>query len=315
MPRTSLFLLALWPLAAAYAGAEPRPVPRLQAVPQPYHQISFQRDGREITRLHLGPELRRPFLFPILGPSGRALTRMGHPQDPEGHSHHNSVWIAHHDVQGVDFWADRAKGRIVHQRIESIGDHGDTSWVITHNLWLDEAHQRPLLMERRRTQVQLLEKDEWLLILDLTITAPHQVILGKTPYGLIGVRMAKTIGVRDGGGTIRNSQGQVNEKAVVWQRARWVDYSGPVADNVVEGITLLDHPDNPNHPAHFIVRDDGWMGACLTFAGLRNVSPEKLLHMRYGLYVHTGRPSQEQLDGRWTDFVRMRLVDAPTRKK
>ena len=53
---------------------------------------------------------------------------------------------------------------------------------------------------------------QWLLVLDLTFAAPKEpVTLGKTNFGLIGVRMAKTIGVHDGGGTIRNSEGGVNE--------------------------------------------------------------------------------------------------------
>lgn len=309
------YALALWFIVGTGAAADTKTVPRLQAVPQPYHQLSFQRDGQEIARFHFGPELRRPFLFPIIGPSGRTLTRMGHPHDPEGHSHHNSVWIAHHDVQGLSFWGDKTKGHILHQRIEKIGDHGDASWVITHNTWLDQTSNKPLLLERRRTQVQLLDKNEWLLILDLTFDAKQEITIGKTPFGPIGVRMTKTIGVRDGGGTIRNSQGQANEKEAFWKRAKWVDYSGPVADKVVEGITLFDHPDNPGHPGYSHVRDDGWMGACLTFEGPLVVTPKRPLHVRYGLYVHSGMPSQENLDARWTDFSRMKLVEPAAKKK
>ena len=107
------------------ATAEPRPVPRAQVVPQPYDQVSFQRDGHEIARYHFGHDLRRPFVFPLIGPSGRSLTRMGHPHDPETHSHHNSVWVAHNDVDGVSFWDDRAKGRIVQQRVELLEDGFD----------------------------------------------------------------------------------------------------------------------------------------------------------------------------------------------
>jgi hypothetical protein len=291
------------------------PVPRVQAVPQPYHQMSFQRDGLEIGRMHFGPDLRRPFLFPIIGPSGRSLTRMGHPHDPEGHSHHNSVWISHNDVNGVTFWGDKGKGRVVHQRIEKIGDEGDVSWIITHNIWLDEAARKPLLFERRRTQVQLLDKNEWLLILDLQFTAKEEVTFGKTPFGPIGVRMAKTIGVHDGGGTIRNSNGQTNEKEVFWKRAKWVDYSGAIADKSIEGITLFDHPDNPNHPSYFHVRDDGWMGAALTFDGPLKITPAQPLRVRYGLYVHAGAPSRDELDLRWTEFTRIKLIDPTAKKK
>src|SRR5437868_1999873 len=93
-----------------------KPVPQLEVVPQPYEQISFQREGVEIARYHFGAGLRRPFVFPVVGPAGLSLTRMGHPHDPESHSHHNSVWISHNSVNGVSFWDDRGKGKIVHQR-------------------------------------------------------------------------------------------------------------------------------------------------------------------------------------------------------
>lgn len=45
-----------------------KPVPHVQAVPQPYGQVSFERDGQEIARFHFGPGLNRPFVFPIIGP-------------------------------------------------------------------------------------------------------------------------------------------------------------------------------------------------------------------------------------------------------
>ncbi len=55
----------------------------MQAVPQPHHEVSFQREGTEIARYFFGAENERPFVFPIIGPSGRSLTRMGHPRDSE----------------------------------------------------------------------------------------------------------------------------------------------------------------------------------------------------------------------------------------
>ena len=61
-----------------------------------------------------------------------------------------------------------------------------------------------LLLETRKVTVQLLEKSEWLMIIDIQLKAEGSAVtLGKTPFGMIGVRMAKTIGVNDGGGRIR----------------------------------------------------------------------------------------------------------------
>ena len=53
----------------------------------------------------------------------------------------------------------------------ALHDDGDSSHVLSHNVWLDEAAKKPLLFERRRTQVELRDNREWLLILDVQLTA------------------------------------------------------------------------------------------------------------------------------------------------
>ena len=55
---------------APTAWSEPEPVPRMQVVPQPGHQVSLQREGQEIARYHFGADFNRPFVFPLIGPSG-----------------------------------------------------------------------------------------------------------------------------------------------------------------------------------------------------------------------------------------------------
>jgi hypothetical protein len=289
----------------AQEASTPKPVPRLQVIPMPYNQASFQRDGVEIARYHFGPELNRPFMFPVIGPSGQSLTRMGHPHDPHSHSHHNSVWISHNDVNGVDFWSDGGKGKIRHKRIIKFEDMGENSLAITENEWVT-TEGKVLLSEIRQVTVCLMEDSEWLLIIDMELRAADKAItLGKTPFGLIGVRMAKTIGVNDGGGTIRNSQGGVNEKEIFWKRAKWVDYCGPITNERIEGVTLFDHPDNPNFPTYFHVRNDGWMGASLTFDGSRTIEPGKPLRLRYGLYVHSDMKPKDAIEAKWAQFSRI----------
>src|SRR5207244_2954869 len=117
--------------------AQEKAFPAAQAIPEPYDQVSLKHQGKELARLHCGPGLRRPFVYPLIGPSGAVLTRMGHPHDPVGHSHHNSMWIAHNDVNGVNFWADRGKdiGRIVCQRLEKLED-GEEAAATVVNHWI-----------------------------------------------------------------------------------------------------------------------------------------------------------------------------------
>lgn len=306
IPLLVLLLVSAAGLSAAEPDPSPlpdaKPVPAVQVLPLPYDQASFQSRGRELTRYHFGGSLRRPFLYPLSGPAGISLTRMGHPHDPVGHSHHNSVWISHHDVDGIDFWSDRS-GRIVHQRIEQFSDGPDSAWMLVLNAWQDPEGKARML-ERRRMEVKPLEGDDFLIYLDLQLEAPSQesVTLGPTPFGLIGVRMAKTIGVHDGGGQILNSDGQVNEEAVFRKPARWVDYSGPLTGELRGGITLMDHPQNPGHPTPFHVRNDGWMGASLTLNGPMAIEAGKPLRLSYGLWLHAEVPNVEQAGEQWKAF-------------
>lgn len=280
-----------------------RPVPAMQVLPLPNSQASFQHEGRELTRYHFGPEMVRPFCYPIQGPADRSLTRMGHPHDPLGHKHHYSVWVSHHDVGGADFWGNPPGNRIVHQRIEQYGDGEESAWLLARNAWTT-AEGEVVMLERRRIEVGPTCDEGWLMLIDLVFDAPPSgpVTLGATPFGMLGVRMAKTIGVHDGGGRILNSEGQRDEEEVFRKPARWVDYSGLVTNDLAGGITLMDHPTNPTHPAKFHVRNDGWMGACLTIDGPMTVERGKPIRLRYGLWAHAGVADSERIEPVWRKF-------------
>lgn len=340
MTRMShLFACLLTPLLGTIAIAqEPipfaKPVPRVQVLPLPRDEASMLIDGKEITRYYFDRKQERPFLYPIVGPAGRSLTRMGHPRDPVGHSHHNSVWISHNDVDGVDFWSDRRHGVIEHQRVARYEDSDDAASILAINHWKvtgtgkdkdGKPHApRTLLFERRLITLQPLAHGESLIVIDLQYHAAGKepVTFNESAFGLIGVRMAKSIGIADGGGTIRNSQGNIDEQGdngCFRKPAKWCDYSGRIVnappgaapDTGVEGITLLDHPSNISHPTPFHVRSDGWMGACLSFKGAVKIEPDKPLRLRYGLYVHRGAPKTEEMEERWKAFAKSEIKELP----
>jgi hypothetical protein len=308
----SVLLLAL-PAFAQVELPAAKPVPRMQVLPLPGDQASVECDGREIARYYFTKDLYRPFVYPLIGPSGKSLTRMGHPRDPNGHSHHNSFFVSHHVVNGVGFWNDSksSEGRIVHQRVLRYEDTDAEALIEVLNHWVDGAGRGKTLLEERRTmRFRPQERGQWLLVLDLVFAAPKEAVtLGKTNFGFLGVRMAKTIGVNDGGGMIRNSEGAVNEPQVHEKPARWVDYSGNMPDSKREGITLLDHPRNPNHPTVFHVRNDGWMGAAFNFAAPHIIKPGEPLQLRYALGIHDGVPTAATIDEQFAAFAKLGDVD------
>lgn len=287
----------------------------LQAIPLPESKTTFQLDGRELTTLHYSESNNRIFFYPIKTSRGLSLTRMGHPHDPWGHSHHNSVWFSHADVDGVDFWGDRPKnpGRIVLDYIPGDAYEESSQYaalkMVVH--WRSDGGRRLHLVETRRVEIRPLDGDRsWLLLIESQFSAPKEVKtrLGPTPFGLAAVRMTKSIGVHDGGGRIMNSEGQINEKQIFRKPARWCDYTGRL-DNSPEGfagIALMNHPSNPVHPAPFHVRDDGWMGACLNFEKEIIVEEDSPLFVQYGYWIHDGIVNREAIEARWAEFSQRR---------
>ena len=295
----TLLCCALIPLTLA-AGPRPRSFDGVQAVPLAGAQIAFEVGGEERARYHFGRDLLKPFVFPLIGPAGRRLTRLGHPHDPEGHSHHRSLWIGHRDVNGVNFWEDR-DGRIVHQRVVSFEDGADAASLCVELAWRD-GQGKTLLNERRTMALRALENGESYFDITLKLSAADEpVTFGKAPFGFLGVRVAKSMGVNDGGGRVLNSEGGQNESGTHWKQARWVDTAGPVSKTAVNGLALFDHPDNPNHVTVFHVRDDGWMGASFSYDAPVTLTADKALELRYRLYAH-GDVQASVIEEHWQRF-------------
>lgn len=295
------FVLCVLP-AVVLSGAD-IPFAHVQAVPLPYHQVALEIDGIEAARYHYGPDVPKPFVFPLVGPAGRRVTRLTHPHDPVGHGHHLSVWVGHQDVNGTNFWEWNPDVRIVHQRIEEYTDGPTRASVIASNVWRD-AEGKAVLNERRTTALVALENNERYLDTTLEITpASEEVVFGKSPFGLFAVRVAKTMSVHDGGGTLRNADGAVGEKDMFWKHARWIDYTGRVTADEENGIAFFDHPANLNFPTGWHVRRDGWMGASFTLDGPYELLEGDRLVLRYRLYVHDSKATPERIENHWKRFA------------
>ena len=289
-------LLVTFVLAGDASAEEPFAIKRCEVLPLPADQVSLQIDGVEKTRWHFGAEYPRPFFYPFVGPSGTSLTRMGHP-GAENHDHHRSVWLAHHDVAGVDFWSDNTEARVRQKFWYCYRDGNDEAIMASVSGWYDGAGKE--LMEQDLVAALIpLAGGEHALEIQLTMRPPagvEAVELGKTNFGFLAVRMAKTISIHFGDGRLTDSEARQGEKEIFAKQARWVDYSGPVSvgrgpdrKTAVEGITYFDHPKNPRYPTHWHVREDGWMGASFCMQEGHQLTAESPLKLRYLLQAHHG---------------------------
>ena len=277
-------------------------IPRCQVLPLPDDVASFQVDGLERTQWHFDDKYFRPFFFPFNGPSSSSLTRMGHPGAPN-HDHHLSVWFAHVSVNGFNFWSNTTKARIRQKNWLSYEDGDEEAVMATSVGWYDDE-RRELMSQELVAALRPIKNGEHYLEVQSTFRPKlEKITLGKTNFGFLAVRVAKTLAVYWGGGELSNSEGQKGEKMIFGQSARWVDYSGPVAVGTgpdrkatIEGITYHDHPSNPGYPAHWHVREDGWMGASFCMLEPFEIRREKPLILRYLLHAHSGEVSAVRSD-------------------
>jgi hypothetical protein len=76
--------------------------------------------------------------------------------------------------------------------------------------------------------------------------------------------------------------------------ARWVDFSGSIADGKFAGVAVFDHPDNPRHPSSW------WLSGSMPYW-----SPAVLFHKPYTLpaLIHTGHAEKDMLENKWKAFL------------
>ncbi len=281
-------------------GTQNRAWPRCRVLPLPDYQIAFQVDGQERLRWHFGAQYPRPFFYPLLGPSGESLTRMGHPGAPN-HDHHRSIWLGHQRVMGVDFWSDTSPAKIRQTNWLAYED-GDEAVSAVELGWYDGHDPQPLLVQRLITSVRAgPEPGETLVELESEFRPrAEQFEFGQTNYGFLAVRVAKHLSAVFGSGQLRDSEGRVGEAAIFANNARWIDYSGyaPLSGGTLEeeGVSFFDHPSNPNYPTTWHVRDDGWMGAAVCLRGGLLCGRLQPLRLRYLLWAHRGPCSPVQAD-------------------
>lgn len=305
---------------AAGRATPVRHFPRMQVRPQqPLDGKVDLFDGRDlVTSYHVGPGSsvdqgggrgggsapRRPFLYPLIGPEGLPLTEFGKPHDPTGsHAHHYSLWIAHASVDGHDFWSEQG-GSIVHEQLELLED-GPVFCRIAHRARWVAADGGEVLRERRVVTIyRAAERDRVLDVeLELAPAGAADVTLDATTFGFLAVRVAQPMSVFDGGGEILNARGDRNERGAHLKPAEWIDLAGPVADGLWNGVAVLDHPDNPNHPTVWHCRNDGW--ACASFNAKRphTIRPGEPLRLRYRVLLHRGNAAEGAVASRYAEFA------------
>lgn len=227
----------------------------------------------------------KPFLWQILGPTGKSMTRafpMAEvPGETTDHVHQRGLTFAHQGVNGFDTWAEAATYRDtpLAGRIDKVGAirhlgyqtlaGGPTAVIHARNQIVDAANS-PLLDEERRMTFSFGPSVR-MIDLDIDLIATHgPVEMADMKDAGVFIRVPDSMTVDRGlGGRIVNSNG--DRDADAWSRhAAWVDYHGPVEGEHL-GIAILNHPTSFRHPTAWHVRTYGLF--CANPFGLKQMNP------------------------------------------
>ena len=262
--------------------------------------VTVKVDGKLFTR-YLKRSGAKPILWPLVGPSGKEMTR-GYPMrdatkdEKQDHIHHRSMWFTHGDVNGISFWHEtKGHGNIVHKKFTTV-EGGKTGVIESVNDWIAPSGKRQC-QDRRRFVFHADSNRRWIDV-ELTVTATDgPVTFGDTKEGCFGVRVAGTMRTeRPDGGTIVNSRGDRNKDA--WgKQAEWVDYYGPV-DGETVGIAIMNHPSSFRYPTYWHVRTYGLFTANpfgwhdfqrdRSLDGSKKLEPGESFTLRYRMLIHLG---------------------------
>lgn len=218
---------------------------------------------------------------------------------------HPGIWLAFGDINGLDFW--RNKAQIQHAKFIDPPkvDAGSGSFT-ARNDYLDPGDPSHVIC-RETTRYSIVPDGAGYFILwDIHFTSDAPTTFGDQEEMGLGIRMATSLRVGatgpekapPGNGTITNSAGAVNEKAMWGDAADWCDFSGTVAGRKI-GATIYCHPANLRK-SRFHARDYGMLTANPFAQGSfgkggklqTTVKPGEELRLRYGIYIHGGGSSQ-----------------------
>lgn len=269
------------------------------------------------------PNIVRPYLFPLAGPSGKLMLRTpplpGNP-DKVDHRHHKGIWVSHGDVNGVNNWSEEeGHGYTLHKGFKEVTSGPVFGRIHSVNDWAKEVgtgenkRYKKILEEERIITVYNLPGDFRMIDHEtiLRATEGEAVFMDTKESGLLSIRLNPSMEERKGGLMV-NSNGGRGESECWGQRASWCDYCGEV-EGVKCGISIFDRPGNLRYPTWWHIRSYGLFTA--NFLGTADFTGDKKksgtyilpayeeMHLCYRIYVHAGYTAESKVSERYLNFV------------
>ena len=273
---------------------------------QAEHKVWIRWQNRIVTVYRAHPTQIFPYLYPLNGRlSGASLTsESGLP-----YPHHRSLFLGCHPVNGGNYWAsgNLEDGQIVSRQLKLHDMEKEKSVSFSNACsWIRNGHPSPLKDSRHFT-AHILNDRVHLLDCQFTLTALNEITITRAKHSLFVVKVAYDL-APIGGGTLLNSEGGNNAEGTYGKPARWCCFYGRRHCNpqLVEGITIMNHPDNFGKDCPWLTRNYGHLSPS-PFNFLEKpwkLSTGNSLTLNYCVVLHAGNPDEVGMDKIYQKWLR-----------
>ncbi len=257
-----------------------------------------------LTSYRAHESLKYPYFCPVNGPvSGMSLTS----ESALPYPHHRGLWLGCEPMNGGDYWGDNSLER---GQIRSVGlGLGEvtksSAEILDKCQWVSKNSGSPMNDERRFVVTALSDR-LWCIDCDFKLIAVEDVEVKKAKHSFFAIRAASDISPPYGG-VLMNSEGGIGAEGTYGKEARWCGYHGKRRGrgDLVEGIAVMTHPENPWSPIWF-TREYGHLSPSPLNFQKRPWRLEKghTLRLRYRVALHAGDPKEAALDRVYEEWVK-----------
>ncbi len=272
--------------------------------------ILLSENGRKVffyqkaPKSYQGKSERNNYLHPLYGLNEQILTQDFPLDTHTDHLHQRGVYWAWHQVYignrrigdawlNIDFEWHVTAAKVKEYR-DSCVLSGNVLWKSP--LWLDEQGEKKAFAREDISLTVHPARDNF-RVLDFSIcifALEDSLFIGGSEddkgYGGFSIRLDPGEGL-----SFKNESGKVEPTRNAVEAGPWMNIIGDWDESVAdEGVIMVSHPDNPNHPQPWIIRTEKSMQNAMYPGRTPHMIPlDQPLHLRYRLIIYQGIPGDE----------------------
>ena len=269
-------------------------------------KLDIEVAGSPFMTFHRTTNYPKPVINPILSPNGNNMLR--EPLEAWGKGEHpwqRGLTLMQGAINGVDCWNEQPDrpgfGHTIQDDI-SISHNPLSLLIESENTWYED--KRPLMTDNRSYRLFDSGRDAVVLDITHTLKASHgAVTIGDTKEGgFLCIRVKPSMNANAEGHMV-NAYGATDEKGCWSLPSHWMDYYGPVDDEIV-GFAVFDNPHNFRYPTTWHVRGYGLFAPnCWMFKPDHHLPAGESLTFKWRGTIHVGDTHEADIANRFLDYV------------